>query len=305
MSQYCNPAELLGLGRDGQWVGFLCAAGAEASVVAGKASDYDAFLSLAAAMPLYEGHPLVDEVNHRLCAETGIMAPLCPHTARAHWDAWVGRHWYRAARDGVPSLPQRCPHCSAGTPAWLGRAEIAVLSEPCTLAEPADDLAAWSERLRSSIPTDGRQPLVELPPSYRFARPDPYHAGLAVRAMAEHRGSEAERHLLDTQAFRVLGGALREMGRRLVVCGGRAEEVLALIRYLADVRCLPRLVWLCDDPKAVADVSGVDARVETGLRIPAGADEATVRRMLDVYATVAPIGRAWMLDNRFSNDESR
>ncbi len=297
MSRYRNPAELLGLGRDAKWMRCLRAAGTDEAVMAGRASDYEAFSALAAAMPLYRGHPLADEVNGTLSAETGVPAPLCPHTVRVHWDAWVALHWYGRNPSGGLVPPLICPHCRAVVPTRLRREEVAVSPDPCRLTEPTNDLAAWSARVCASIPTDGRRLLIHLPPDYRFTRPDPYHAGLAVRAVAAHTAdaqtaTEAERHLLYTQALRVLGGALRETDGQIVLCGGTADEVLRLVRYLSDAKCLPRLVWLSDDPMAIAEVSGMDSRVETGLRLPRDADKETAERMLDAYATVAPIGRA-------------
>ncbi len=291
MSDFRNPAELLGYGCDAAIGHFLRAAGAEEAVVQGQVSDYDAFLALADALVLYEGHPLAGELHRRLCAATGVSASLCPHTARAHWDAWVARHWYGWDAAGKDVCPTVCPHCAPAMTQILDRAEVMEMPAPETLVVAGDDIAWWSERMCACIPRDGKKLMVTLPTDYRFVRPDAYHAGLAIRAAGEGQATEDNCRLLYAQALRVVGDALRETGGQLVLCGGEADDVLRLIGYLTDAKCLPRLVWLSDDPMAVAKISGMNARVETGLRIPRGADEETVLRMLAVYATVAPIGR--------------
>ena len=279
-----NPAGLLGLGQDSALIRLLRACGAEEACVTGDASDYDRFLALAAALPLCEGHPLRDSVNATLATATGLSAPLCPHTARAHWDAWVEKHWY--GREGLPELfPHRCPLCTSALPQVLGGGEVLRLPEPREVR--AGDLSAWSHALVAALPEDGRYVRLDIPSDYAFVRPDPYHAGQAVGRIAQGDAlTRVERDLLLAQALRVWG--LAGVGGSLLLCGGRACEMVALLHYLHTVKALPPLVWIPDDPADAGAVSGLYSHVGTGYVRRDGKEGVA-------YAAVAPMGRAVVL----------
>lgn len=306
-----NPAHLLGLGEDPTLCRLLRACGVEEACITGGASDYDKFLALAAALPLCGGHPLRERVNVTLTAATGLALPLCPHTARAHWEAFVRVSLYgegmRAEDRETPPAP--CPHCLSPAPTVWCADEVALLPDP--LGVKAESLPAWSAALEMTLPADARPALFTLPPDYAFVRPNPYHAGLAVARRA--RGEDLpprERHLLVTQALRVWGLALvsrdtAHAGRDtahadgnpapLLLRGGDPEAMVALLAYLNTSAALPATVWLPCEPSHAAAICGLYPAVSTGYVLSPHDTPETVAAKEAAYATAAPIGRAILL----------
>ena len=294
-----NPADLLGLGRDPALCRLLRACGTDEACITGGASDYDQFLALAAAMPLCEGHPLREEINATLQEATGLSAPLCPHTAHLHWEAWVELYLY-GREVTTTTLPAVCPDCTPPIPTVLQRKDVTLLPDPTAVKAP--DLTAWSGGLESALPAGKTPALFTLPEKYVFTRPNPYHANLLVGKVAEGEAlTEEERNLLLTQALRVWGLALA--GRApdtvppLFLLGGTPEAVTALLAYLHASKALPSLTWIPDDPADAATVSGLYACVGTGFRCKgeSGESEESGEGAAKDYASVAPVGRAVIL----------
>lgn len=288
-----NPADLLGIGSDPALCRLLRACGVEEACITGGASDYDTFLALASALPLCEGHPLRDEVNTTLTRATGLTAPLCPHTARAHWDTWVEmNHYGRQATD--TALPAVCPLCASAAPRVIRGEDCACLPNPLVIQ--ASDLTAWSQALEAALPADGSPALFTLPESYAFTRPNPYHANLAVGKTARGEALTAkERDLLITQALRVWGLAWVGKDTSLLLQGGTPEGVTALLAYLSASKALPHMVWLPDDSAQAGIVSGLYPEVGTGYTAAKGEPLEVTESRKVAYAKVAPIGRATLL----------
>lgn len=288
-----NPADLLRLGSDLTLCRLLRACGVDEACITGGASDYDKLLALASALPLCEGHPLQDEVNATLTRATGLTAPLCPHTARAHWDAWVEmNHYGRQAT--ATALPTVCPLCTPAAPRVIRGENCTRLPDP--LAIQAPDLTAWSTALETALPTDGSPALFALPEGYTFTRPNPYHANLVVGKTAREEALTAkERDLLVTQALRVWGLAWVGKETSLLLCGGMSEAVTALLAYLSASKALPRMVWLPDDPAHAETVSGLYPEVGTGYTVAKGEPLEVTESQKAAYAKAAPIGRATLL----------
>ena len=290
-----NPAHLLGITQDPAITRLLRACGADEACIAGVASDYDQFLALAAALPYCAGHPLRDELNAKLTAATGLTVPLCPHTAQAHWEAWVEIHLY--GREGTATrLPSSCPLCPPAGPTLLRAADLTRLPHPVAVKAP--DLAAWSTALEDALPADGTLAQLTLPTGYAFTRPNPYHAGLAVSKV--YRGEDltaAEGDLLLTQALRVWGLALTrgENPPRLILRGGDPAAVTALCAYLAAAKALPSLIWIPDEPPHAEALCGLYGQVGTGYALPKGISSQEAEAIQAAYAAVAPIGRAVIL----------
>ena len=288
-----NPADLLQIGSDPALCRLLRACGIEGACITGGASDYDKFLALAAALPLCQGHPLRDEVNAALTRATGLTAPLCPHTARAHWDTWVEmNHYGRQATDTI--LPAVCPLCASAVPRLIRGEDCARLPDPVAIQAP--DLTAWSTALVTALPADGAPALLTLPADYAFTRPNPYHADLAVGKTARGEALTAkERDLLITQALRVWGLAWAGKGSSLLLRGGTPEGVKALLTYLSASKALPCMVWIPDDPAQAEAISGLYAGVGTGYTVAKGEPLEVTESMKAAYAKAAPIGRATLL----------
>lgn len=288
-----NPVDLLRLGADPALCRLLRACGVDEAYITGGASDYDQLLALAAALPLCEGHPLRDAVNATLFQATGIPAPLCPHTARAHWDAWVEIHHYGGEMT-APDLPAVCPCCAPAEPHTVPRGDCVPLPDPIALLAP--ELTDWSQALETALPTDGTPALYTLPADYIFTRPDPYHAGLAVQKAASGEDLTAkERDLLATQALRVWGLALVGRGSPLLLHGGAPDPVTALLAYLAASKALPPMTWIPDDPAQAGAVSGLYPQVGTGYTATEGEPAEVTENKKRAYAKAAPIGRATLL----------
>ena len=288
-----NPADLLRLGTDPALCRLLRACGVDEAYITGGASDYDQLLALAAALPLCEDHPLRDTVNGTLSQATGIPAPLCPHTARAHWDAWVAIHRY-GGHATATELPTPCPYCTPVTPPVIPAASCTRLPDPIAIQAP--DLTAWSEALTNTLPKGGTPALYALPDGYTFTRPNPYHAGLAVgKATSGEALTAKERDLLITQALRVWGLAWAGKDTSFLLQGGTPEGVNALLTYLSASKALPCMVWIPDDPAQAEAVSGLYPEVGTGYTVEKGAPFEVTESMKAAYAKAAPIGRATML----------
>lgn len=288
-----NPADLLGIGSDPVLCRLLRACGVEEACITGGASDHDKFLALASALPLCEGYPLRDEVNATLTRATGLTAPLCPHTARAHWDTWVEmNHYGRQATD--TALPAVCPLCASAAPRVIRREDCARLPNP--LAIQAPDLTVWSQALVTALPADGVPALLTLPADYAFTRPNPYHANLAVGKTARGEALTAkERDLLITQALRVWGLAWAGKETFILLRGGTPEGVNALLAYLSASKALCPMVWIPNDPAQAGAVSGLYPEVGTGYTVEKGAPFEVTESMKAAYAKAAPIGRATLL----------
>lgn len=288
-----NPSHLLGLGNDPAIIRLLRACGTDDACITGGASDYDRFLALAAALPLCEGHPLREEIHAKLTAATGLDAPLCPHTARLFWDRWTELHWY--GRDLLP-LTQTCSLCSPTLPTVLYTAELPTLPDPTKLRAP--DLRSWSRLLTEALPSSGDCILV-LREDYTFYRPNPYHADLAVRRLGSGEIlTEQESSLLVTQALRVWGLALVQMGveaPRILLRGGTPEAVTALLAYLQASKALSPMVWIPIDPAYSEALSGLYRAVGTGYALPDGLPPTEAASLRTAYAAVAPLGRAVIL----------
>jgi hypothetical protein len=260
----------------------------------GGASDCDKLLALAAALPFCEGHPLRDEVNATLTQATSLPAPLCLHTARAHWDAWGDIYHY--GRQGTTTdLPTVCPYCAPAIPRVICTEDCTRLPDPIEIQAP--ELTAWSEALRTALPTDGTSALYTLPSDYNFTRPNPYHANLAVGKLygGEPLNSK-ERDLLVTQGLRVWGLALTgKETAPLLLRGGTPDAVTALFAYLSASKALPMAVWLPDDPTQAAAASGLYPQVGTGYTVAEGEPATAAESKKTAYAKAAPIGRATVL----------
>lgn len=300
MHTHRNPADLLGLNSDTCLHRLLRACGTDEAYITGGASDYDKFLALADALPLCEGHPRQAEINRILQDATGITAPLCPHTAHTFWEAWTELHWY--GRQPVPGiLPTACPCCMLREPTYIGEDDLAELADPMTVC--ATDLSTWSLNLKAAFwAVTGKLsavPAVRLPEDYRFVRPDPYHAGEVIRKLA---GGEAlashERDLLLTQALRVWGQAALQIrwGGGFLLRGGHPDAVTALLAYLNTARALPILIWIPDNPADAGAISGLYARVGTGMDLSSCASAEKRESRISAYAAVAPIGRAVVME---------
>ena len=286
-----NLARSLGLGRDPDLIRLLRACGADDACVTGRASDYDRYLALAEALPLCEGHPLRESVNHALREATGLDLPLCPHTARALWDAWNDRHWF--GREPAPcTLHPSCPHCAPVRLTCMGVEGISPLPDPLSVV--GDDLATWTQALESALTVSGAYPVCTIPSDYSFIRPNPYHAGEALRKRADGELSPGERDLLWTQALRVWGMAALKGNwcGTLLLGSGSAGAVTELLHYLQSAKALPRMAWIPDDPADAGAVSGLYACVGTGIDLSRcqSAEEREAR--IAAYASAAPIGRA-------------
>lgn len=290
-----NPADLLRLGTDPALCRLLRACGMDEAYITGGASDYDKLLALAAVLPFCEGHPLRDEVNATLTQATGVNASLCPHTARAHWDAWVEIHHY-GGHATVPELPTLCPHCAPAAPRVISAANCPRLPDPIAIQAP--DLTAWSESLTNALPKDGSPARYTLPEGYAFTRPNPYHANLAVQKAADGEFLTAkERDLLVAQALRVWGLALvgMETAPLLLLRGGAPDAVTPLLAYLSASKALPRMIWLPEDPTHAGSVSGLYPRVGTGYTVTAGESAEETENKKTAYVKAAPIGHATLL----------
>jgi hypothetical protein len=170
------------------------------------------------------------------------------------------------------------------------------LPDPISIQAP--DLTAWSEALTNTLPTDGTPALYALPNDYIFARPNPYHANLAVsKAAGGETLTAKEGDLLVTQALRVWGLALagQETPPLLLLQGGAPEAVTALLAYLDSAKALPETVWLPTDPAHAAAISGLYPQVGTGYTVADGESAEEAENKKAAYAKAAPMGRAILL----------
>ncbi len=318
MHMPCDPADLLGILSDATprtpgLCSLLTACGVDTALISGGASKYEKFLALAASMPLCMGHPIADQLESTLHDAIGTQAPLCPHTARDYWEAWINIHWYGRELDlaDYPALLLRtCPHCALPTPTRLSAADMVPLPDVVELARVSekhdhlsafDRLTVWSECICRSLPSDGVRPLlVVLPSDYVYRRPDPYHVRLVLEAATgEDELPVLDCQLLLTQALRLVGEHLCACGGVMVLQGGSAWQVRDLLLYLSASDRLPDTVWCTDasvkEISSLAYVSGLFPCLQTGIvQTLADSSESLCKKMA-AYSAIAPIGRAVIL----------
>jgi hypothetical protein len=175
-------------------------------------------------------------------------------------------------------------------PRILAAEEIVRLPDPASV--PCGDPQEWSHVLETAL--TGEYALFSLPETYRFIRPNPYHAGIAIaKAAVGESLTENEENLLMTQAMRVWGlwMAQGKWDGTLLLRGGRTADVTALLTYLDRSKGLSRIVWIPDSPAEAGEVSGLYPDVGTGVDLSACRTEEE-QMLLGTYAEVAPIGRA-------------
>ena len=296
MADFRNPTDLLGIVRDPSLARLLRACGAQEACISGVASDMDAFLALAEILPTCPDHKQAEDIHHALEKAIGWSIPLCPHTAPALWRAWVDTHWY--GREAIPhGLPARCPHCPPCEPTALNVSQLSPLPDPLTVG--GESLGEWTRAWENALTACPTHSAFSLPDSYAFRRPDPYHA-------AEVLGKQTkgiplaidEINLLAAQALRVWGQwRLRMKGPAtpLLLRGGDAEAVQALLAYLQASRALAPLIWIPYHPNHVEPVSGLYACVETGLDLSATYSHEQCESLAQAYRKIAPWGRATVL----------
>ena len=296
MTEFRNPAHLLGLRRDPAMERLLRACGVEEAHISGASSDRDAFLALACGMPLCRGHRLAETVNRVLREETGVTAALCPHTADGIWSAWVDVHWYGLPEEAI-RRPAECPCCGDCEPTAVSAEQVTILPSPLSVG--GENLGAWTRAWeRALLDAAGEYPLLTLPSAYEFRRPDPYHAGEVICKLARGTAiSPDEENLLITQALRTWGlwSLKGGDGRELLLCGGASEAVIALLAYLRASRALAPMAWIPRDPADAGDVSGLYACVRTGLNLSACQTPAQREAHEAAYRRCAPWGRAILL----------
>ncbi len=287
-----NPADLLSLAGTPA-IRLLRACGVDEAVLR-DGSDYDRFLALAAAMPCLSGNRLAATWMDVLQLSTGLTRPLCPHTAHLYWERWTEIHWYGREVSPTVPVPTHCPHCPPAEPTLIRAADTVALPDPMTLAADGalTDPDAYATHLRAAVSRAGAPVCLALPAAYAYVRPDPYHAALALRAVAEGRATDRDRDLLVAQTLRVIGEMPPNAAPTVLLRGGRPDAILPLFSYLADCNRLPRAVYIPADPADVAPVVGLYATVGTGYAVSAS-DTPTARRDKEAaYAAVAPIGKA-------------
>ena len=265
------------------------------------ASDFDCFLALATALPACAGHPRAETIHASLASATGVARPLCPHTAKDHWQGYVRLHWYG---ESLPEDEMRvtdtlspCPLCAPAEPIRLSARDVCRLPDEITVLPTAQDLPTWTAALAESVPPVGKFCLLTVPEGYTFVRPDLYHVGMALSRRPETRNAE-EKALLFGQAARVLGELLAARGDTLLLraTAPAAASILPLLTYLRDIGRLPDTVYLSEDPADAAFLSGRMSRVRTGLCFFVYATAASIQAAITCYARLAPIGRAFLLE---------
>ena len=296
MSQFSNPTDLVGIDRDPSLARLLRACGVEEAYISGGASSMDKFLALAEIMPLCVGHSTGERIHRLLQDTTGLTARLCPHTARPFWDAWVHRYWYGRGDTPPVIMAPVCPLCTERKPLCVELSATAILPEPSRLT--AENLGAWTSIWETILTEGGDFFVLDIPQDYRFVRPNPYHAGEAIRkAYSRELLSESEQYLLLTQSIRVFGQwALRTKAQsHLILRGGESEAILPLLAYLQSSRSLASMVWLPRDPTEAEAVSGLYACVRTGMDLSDGTACVGDDPRIPAYRKIAPWGAAVIL----------
>lgn len=247
--RYATPYELF---RDApELAGLLAAAGEEPALRPdGAASDYEKLEALCRLLPLLPGHPLRRRIRHLLVQ---------------------GLEWPDGGGSPDPAELWR----------WLSD----------RLSPPADDLtlARLAERMGASFGSSGHTTTLCLPSSYRFCRPDPYHAATyrAEEAAGRVLPPEAQQLLLSQQA-RELAESCLATGDTLELIGAGAE-LERLAHYLSDCRRLPALVCTLTDPEAGTAPLSLPAGTRTALALPGDASPSLLAHRIRTCAARMPL----------------
>ncbi len=322
---YTNSYELLIRGKEAAVLPLLAASASIIGVeVTDDVSDYDKFIALCAAAPLWAGHPLYAAMHGVMAKVTGCTLPMTAANAPLIWKHYAAQtsasplgvkealsklgvgeihlcvtplEWRDMAaypaRLSCKDHPVVSPVlCLGGRTHSTSPALASAVTELCMTEN--SDLPAYVDALSSLLAayaaTDGSRVEFRLPADWRFVKPDQYHAGESLKKMMAGKHLTAEEgYLWDAQTLRVAGQCCVMAGMTLAVTGGNATEMARLVAYLASCKCCPTMVYR---PTEAGDVAGVLGRsgVSLGLALAATDAPTAIREKLVAYAAHAPLG---------------
>lgn len=249
--RYATPYDLF---RDAPDLSALLAAAGESPALFpdGAASDLDKTEALCRLLPLMPGHPLRARITALLRQGFG---------------------WFGSDRDPDPTV------------LWQ-------LLTDHTSPEHAErdlTLTKLARRMGASFPDPSRHTALLLPPTYRFCRPDPYHAAQyrAERSAGRPLSPEAQA-LLISQQVRETAELCLTTSRRLELIGTGAE-LEKLAAYLADQHRLPALICTLTDPGADRHPLTLPLGVKTALCLSASITQDELLHELTACAVRMPL----------------
>lgn len=249
--RHTSPYDLF---RDAPDLSALLAAAGESPALFpdGTSSDLDKTEALCRLLPLMPGHPL----------RARIMALLRQ-----------GFGWFGSDRDPDPTV------------LWQ------LLTEHTSpeFAERDLTLIELARRMGASFPDPTRHAFILLPPTYRFCRPDPYHAAQYRAELSKGRSLPSEAQaLLVSQQVRETAESCLTTGQELELIGsGAALQQLAA--YLADQHRLPTLTCTLTDPEADRHPLTLPLGVKTALCLSASATQEELLHKLTACAVRMPL----------------
>ncbi len=275
----------------------LCADGA----INHSRSLYEHFSAVCHALSEMEGHPLKKD----LCAfwrEHFAALPLpSSETADLLWSSLTDRFVAHATpREAfLPSAPWNCIATEDMLSA-LPRGAAPMLEADRFLRVKANDYTAWRREILQTLDTfcgaGCRQILLTLPTGFRFAAPDLYHVGAALK---KEKRTQADADLLCAQLLREIAVEAAERGLAVllrVMCDG--EESAHAISYLSRVTPLPKTVWSTphiETAKVLLLMSGEQAALIPALFLTDMPSEWELQTTLAAYAARYPAGRLQFL----------
>lgn len=244
-----NPAELF---RCRSVTELLLACDADRREIGDSGSDYGYFSAFCESLPLLRGNATAGSVLCLLQHAFPEAPELSFENRNAFWK-YACKQLQSNPGKGGAFLPQGTFWCLYGAEELPIRNPapnlLPVLHAGTLLPETGMSLSAWeaeTERILAAFASAGcRKILFPLSPEYRFVRPDPHHAALAIE---KNRRTPEERALLRTQLFRQL----------CLACGARnwllipdfrcsAPEAVGLLSCFLRTGELPELCWSAAD----------------------------------------------------------
>lgn len=221
-------------------------------------SAYERFRALCEASEELCFHPILDGIALLLRQGFSIEEPLSPVSCDSIWikaaDLLLAREETGETLLTRLADAKECPafRKKAFASEALSLAVHPSAADLSALAEVrADTRELWESKIENAfLDCTEKRIGLEIPASFSFVRPDPYHVEQILRSDAR-KGKDHS--LLLAQLIRQICLLSREKGTTLVLhLHGKADALLALLETLSRGILLPRLLLMAKDPRVLS-----------------------------------------------------
>lgn len=265
-------------------------------------SAYERFRAFCEVSDALCFHPILDAIDLLLRQGFAIEEPLSPVSCDSIWikaaDLLLAREETGETLLTRLADAKECPafRKKAFASEALSLALHPYAADLSALAEVrADTRELWESKIENAFLACTEKRIgLEIPASFSFVRPDPYHVEQILRSDSRE---DKDHSLLLAQLLRHLCLLAQENGAALVLhLEGEADALLALLETLSRGILLPRLLLMAKDPRVLSaciDAVAEHRRKGIGFGICL-ADYPTVERLREAILSAStryPFGR--------------